>query len=305
LNDIVDINLSHYRSYAELEYGRTFTALPVFYAPGGRDEGASEYHIGPNTVWEVPEGNTPGIIEFTGQGLKALETAITQKEQQIASIGGRLMPGMSRSISESNNQTSLREANEQSLLLNAIMNCEEGFGDVLRWWLLFRDIPLTESNTLHYEFNTQFLSVPIGARELRAIQMMYNDGLITIEILYEYLVKAEVVSSAMTLEEFKASMDDPNNFTNNPDAQARQRGFADRKQELDVEARRKQQDIEDRKVSIEEEKLAIAAKVDSTSVAASRKLGDPEQAAPAKVVPGGNTSGQQTALQKAPFTSKL
>jgi len=283
LNDIVDINLSHYRTYAELEYGRTFTALPVYYAPGGNDEGASAYHIGPNMVWEVPpDGSEPGILEYKGEGLKALEKALEQKEQQIASIGGRLMPGASRSISESNNQTALRESNEQSLLLNAIQACEEGFAEVIRWWLMFRDVPLIETQGLRYEFNTQFLSTPIGARELRAMQLMYKEGIITDQIYYEFLKKAEVVPSSWTFEEYQKARKDPNSFVNNPDAQARQRGYSDRKQELGVESTEFEQDILDREIEIEEEKLEIAAKVGSTTVAASRKLGDPEQAEPAK-----------------------
>jgi hypothetical protein len=285
LLDICDLNLSHYLTYAELEWGRAFTALPVYYAPGQDDETADVYHIGPSRVWEVPaDGATPGILEYTGTGLKALETALNSKEQQIAAIGGRLMPGASKSVSESDNQTVLREANEQSLLLNIIHAAETGISWVVRFWLMFLDMPLTESAEVRVEINQDFLNTPIGAREIRAIQMMYQDGYIPVEILYEYLRKAQIIPSSMEMDEFKGLLNNPDSFLNNPDVSARQRGFADRKQELDQASAAREADISERKVEVAEklaqidrEKLDIAAKVDSTSVAASRKLGDPEQ----------------------------
>lgn len=289
LLDICDLNLSHYRTYAELEYGRLFTALPVYYAPGTDSEGTGEYHIGPNMVWEVPQGSEPGILEYTGQGLKALETALNDKERQIAAIGGRMMPGASKSVSESNNQTTLREANEQSLLLNIIQACEAGMTDVVRWWLMWRDVPLAETENLRYEINTDFLSTPIGAREMRAIQLMANDGLLPDPVFYEYMRKAEVISSDMTFEEFQELRADPDSFINNPDAQARQRGFTNRSQELEQtrmarEADFTQQkiDIQERAVAVQEGHAEVAHSVGSTSVSASRKLGDPEQAKPAQ-----------------------
>ncbi|ARB15292.1 62kDa structural protein [Caulobacter phage Ccr34] len=289
LLDICDLNLSHYRTYAELEYGRLFTALPVYYAPGTDSEGTGEYHIGPNMVWEVPQGSEPGILEYTGQGLKALETALNDKERQIAAIGGRMMPGASKSVSESNNQTTLREANEQSLLLNIIQACEAGMTDVVRWWLMWRDVPLAETQDLRYEINTDFLSTPIGAREMRAIQLMANDGLLPDPVFYEYMRKAEVISSDMTFEEFQELRADPDSFINNPDAQARQRGFTNRSQELEQtrmarEADFTQQkiDIQERAVAVQEGHAEVAHAVGSTSVSASRKLGDPEQAKPAQ-----------------------
>lgn len=295
LLDIADLNLSHYRTYAELEYGRLFTALPVYYAPGTDSEGTGEYHIGPNMVWEVPQGSEPGILEYTGQGLNALVTALATKESQIAAIGGRLMPG-AKSVSESNNQTQLREANEQSLLLNMIMACEAGMAEVVRWWLMWRDIPLAETVDLRYEINTDFLSTPIGAREMRAIQLMAQDGLLPDDIFYNYMRKAEIITSDVTFEDFQKLRSDPNSFLNNPDAQARQRGFANRAQELaqaalarEADFEQQKLDLQERNVVVVEEHAEVAHAAGSTSISGSRKLGDPEQAKPARENPAAKT----------------
>jgi hypothetical protein len=143
---------------------------------------------------------------------------------------------------------------------------------------MFRDVPLSTTEGMRYEFDTQFLTTPIGARELRAIQMMYNDGIIDDSIMYEYLKKAEVIPSSMSFEDYQKARTNPQNFLNNPDAQARQRGFADRNQEINKAHAERQLDIDERDIEVDEGKLEIAAKVESTAVTATRKLGDPEQA---------------------------
>lgn len=256
LLDIADLNLSHYRTYADLEHGRVYTALPVYYAPGKDDEGASTYNIGPDTVWETPaDANPPGILEYTGQGLKALETALETKEQQIAAIGGRLMPGAKNS--ESQAQTVLREANEQSLLLNAILATESGMQDVVRWWLMWRDVALNTTEDLRYEINQAFLSTPIGARELRAIHMMYDDGVIPVEVFYDYLLKAEVIPADTTLQDFTTALKDPTSFINSPDAQARQRGYATRQQELDQVSVAREADMQQQEIGLQEREVVL------------------------------------------------
>ena len=285
--DIVDLNLKHYRTYAELEYGRFYTALPTYYAPGNADNDAAEYHIGPGTVWVVPSGEEPGILEFKGEGLKTLERALNEKEQQIAAIGGRMMPGASKSTSESNQQSAMREANEQSLLLNVITALEEGMTQVVRYWLMFRDVLLADTARVRYEIDTTFLSTALDARAIRAVQQLVEAGHLTTDHLYEVWIKYGLIPSSESLEEFTAKMKDSNSFIGQPDAEAMRRGYVSRAQELEqariareADFQQQELDLQERARALEEEKLAFAMQYGSTSVSASRKLGDPEQAPP-------------------------
>lgn len=257
LLDIADLNISHYRTYAELEYGRLFTALPVYYAPGKDDDGAAEYHIGPNIVWEVPVGSEPGILEYKGEGLNALVTALNGKERQIAAIGGRLLAGAEKQGSESVGQTMLREANEQALILNVVQATEPGMAQIVRWWLMWRDVPLSQTEDLEYNLNRDFVSSKTGAREIRALQMLHEDGYVPIEILYNVLIKVEWLDPTTTLEEFQASLDDPKSFPNNPDAQARQRGFASRQQELDQTTVAREADMQQEEIDLAERQVIM------------------------------------------------
>lgn len=200
--DIVNLNISHYQSYAQLEQGRWLTATPVFVISGNNGDGEGEYYLGTNMVWEL-EGNAKAqLLEFNGNGLKFLENACIFKEQQMAQLGGRLMGQSTKSAAESVEATTLREKQEQSLLLNVSDTLGEGFTKLLRWYSWWNNLP---SEDLTVTFNTD-LGVKWGAREIRACQQLYDSGYIPIEALYANLRDAEYVPDHMSFTEFKEQL---------------------------------------------------------------------------------------------------
>lgn len=226
--DIVTLNLSHYQSYAQLEQGRFFTANPVYWTAGSEvgDE-AGEYYVGPDVVWELGKGGTAGVIEFTGQGLKSLESALDQKEAQIAAIGGRMMPGASRGAAESDNALKMKEQNEQTMLMNISDTLDEAFSQVLAWWADWNNASTGVVANINFEMNRDFLMKDIGAREFRAIHQMYAAGLIPITVLYEYLRKAEVIPDWMDESEFMRLVDDAKQFPHMVDVIAQMNNYPD------------------------------------------------------------------------------
>jgi hypothetical protein len=237
--DILTLNLSHYKTYAQLEHGRFYTANPVYYVSGGSEE--SEYHIGPSVVWEIGQQEKAGIIEFNGQGLRSLEKALDTKESQVASLGGRLI-GDSNTAGQSDNQTKLKDRNEQSLLLNVTTVLNENFTDLLK---VVAEWINEKSDDLEFRANQDFLLDQAAAREFRAITMMYQEGLLPIEVIYEFFLKADVIPEYVTIEMFVKMLEDAAQFPNNPDFLARQDGFPDRQSQIDDELARDGLDQED------------------------------------------------------------
>lgn len=219
--DILTLNLAHYRTYAQLEHGRFFTANPVYYVSGGDED--DDYHIGPSVVWQVDSGESAGLIEYNGHGLKSLENSLVAKENQVASLGGRLL-GDSANAGQSDNQIKLKDRNEQSLLLNVTTVQNENFTYLLQEMARWLNEPYED---LVYRVNQDFLLDNAAAREFRAVTMMYQEGIIPIDIIYEFFLKAEVIPEYVDLETFKALLDDPSQFPNNSDIDARREGFAD------------------------------------------------------------------------------
>ncbi len=233
--DIITLNQSHYKSYAMLEHGRFYTALPVYWTQVKAGEENATYTVGPSVVWEVEAGTKPGILEFNGSGLKFLENACNSKEDQIAALGGRLIGVERVSAGESNNMLKMKESNEAALLLNVSGVVDVSFTSLLRWWAQWQDITPEEASKINFETNKDFLLNTTGAREFRAIQMMYENGIIPIAVLHDYLKRAEVVPDWMALDQFSKLLAESTSFPNMADVQARQRGAPDAKTEWESE----------------------------------------------------------------------
>lgn len=256
--DIVNLNLSHYKSYAHLEHGRFYTGLPIYYAQTQGDDGETDYVIGPNVVWECAVGEKPGIIEFNGAGLKYLENACVQKETQIAALGGRILGGQERSTAESDNAVMLKDKNERSILLNIVNAVDEGASRALNWWAWWQD---EDKAKVEVEHNTAFLLDGLGARELRAVYLMYKEGAVPVTVLYEYLLKAEAIPDYISVDEFKRLLNDESEFPNNPDVAAKRKGYVDAKHrtnKLQTDRQmRLDEEVADKKFGIDEQYVEL------------------------------------------------
>lgn len=227
LLDIVTLNYSHYLSYAALEQGRFYTANPVYTVSSGTaDDTSGEYYVGPDVVWELGKDGKAEILEFRGAGLQSLENALAKKEEQIASIGGRML-APNTGPGESDGALKMREANEQSLLLNLADCLDEAFMQVLRWLGDWSNAPRAQIAETTFELARDFQTKQAGARELRAIHQMYEAGIIPIDVVYEYLRKADVIPDWLSFEEFRPMLDDEKKFPNMANVLARMRGFPD------------------------------------------------------------------------------
>lgn len=251
--DIASLNVAHYRSYAQLEHSRYYTAMPVFYAQVPTGNAERVYRIGSSVVWEVAPGEKPGILEFNGHGLGGLVAACNQKEDQISALGGRLMTGQSRSVAESDNALKLKEGNERSILINIVFAVSEGMTEVLRRWVWWQGIDNVED--VEVELNKEFLTDTLGARELRAVYAMYLDGVVPITVLHFYLQKAEVIPEWMDVDQFKSLLDDETEFKNQPDVIAKMKGYDTAKDRTDARLARRELRIEETKVEQNQQRI--------------------------------------------------
>ncbi len=229
LLDIVTLNFSHYMSYAQLEQALFYTGSPVFVVQqeSGTDEG--DYQVGPDVVWVLSEKEEAKLLEFNGRGLQHLENAMRNKEGQIASIGGRMMPGSSRGAAESDNSLLMQERNEQTLLLNIADTVDEAMTQILVWWADWNNAGANTLAKIDFELNRDFLIKDAGAREFRAIHQMYAEGIIPVEVVYEYLKRFEVIPEWMERDEYVKLLQDSKQFPNMVDVLARMKEFPDAK----------------------------------------------------------------------------
>ncbi len=220
--DILTLNIAHYKIYAQLQHARFYTANPVYYVSGAQEE--DQYHIGPSVVWEIGTGQTAGIIEYKGQGLQSLEKGLDTIEEQAASIGGRMV-GNSPNAGQSDNQIKLKDRNEQSLLLNVTTVMNENFTRLLKVLAAWIN---ENADDIEFRCNQDFLLDGGDARQFRAIQQMYQAGILPVEVVYEYFLKEEVIPDYITLDQFTAMLVDvETHFPNQSDVAAMAAGYHD------------------------------------------------------------------------------
>ena len=95
LNDLMFLNLDHYRLDADFKHGLHYTALPTAWVAGFANAGTLT--IGSRVAWvSENEKATAGFLEFSGDGLGTFERAIERDERQMAVLGTQVLENQVR-----------------------------------------------------------------------------------------------------------------------------------------------------------------------------------------------------------------
>lgn len=200
LLDLVNVNLSHYRTTADLEHGAHFTGLPTPFIAGVQLGENEKIRIGSSTAIVSPDPNAKAsYLEFTGQGLSALEKLLDRKEAQMAAIGARmLMP--EKAAVEAAETVAMRHNGENSVLAGQANLVSDGFQAVLNAMLEWSGIP----GQVTFRLSTDFLPGRMGPQELDALVKSWQAGAISKRTLFSNLQMGEIVEPGKTFEEEEA-----------------------------------------------------------------------------------------------------
>lgn len=122
--DISTINLSHYLTSADLEWGRHIVGLPTPVVSGV--DAGTKLSIGGTAAWVLPTADAKAYyLEFMGQGLQSLEKAMTEKIGLMSSLSARLVDSSAKG-SEAAEAVRLRYVNEAASLIHIIGAIETG-----------------------------------------------------------------------------------------------------------------------------------------------------------------------------------
>ena len=183
LLDLADVNLSHYRTMADLEHGRHFTALPTPWVAGLADQSLNQLALGA-TVIAVETNGKVGMLEFTGAGLSALVQADTDKRKLMATLGARLLEDASTSA-ETATAVSMRHAGEHATLRTIAQSVEQALTMACRWHAWWAGIDATpEDVECEYELNHDFFSLRATPDEVKTLFLLRQAGEISYETFY-------------------------------------------------------------------------------------------------------------------------
>lgn len=206
LIDLVDLNISHYQSTADLEHGAHFTGLPTPVISGYKPEKDGEkFYIGSSFAWVFPnEHAKASYLEFTGTGLTALETRLEKKEAQMAIMGARMLEPHKRGVETAETETIHRKGEES--MLSSVSQCISlGVTQALKW---FTEWAGADPASVVFELNRDFYPIVMTPQELTALVAAWQQGAISDQTLFDNLQKGEIISQDRTLEEEQAAIGD-------------------------------------------------------------------------------------------------
>lgn len=195
--DLATLNLSHYRTTADLEHGAHFTGLPTAIVSGYTKENESDvFRIGSSSAWVFPDpAANAKYLEFTGQGLDTLRNIKKDKEDNLAILGARML-APEKKQSEAADTVRMRHAGDGAIL-SAITNAvSQGLNKALE---IIAEWEGTQPATI--SLNEDYLDSPLNAQELQSLVQAWQQGAISTETLFYNLKVGEIIDEYTTFEE--------------------------------------------------------------------------------------------------------
>ena len=203
MTDISTINISHYMTSADLEWGRHIVGLPTPVVSGV--DAGTKLSIGGTAAWVLPPADAKAYyMEFLGQGLQSLEKAMVEKVGLMASVSARLIDNSTRG-SEAAETVRLRYMSESAGLIHIINAIESGL--MMMYNMLAR---LRNANgSVTVQFSREIIGLGIGFKDLKVLFDAYFQGGLSKEALLYNLRRLEAVDPNRTDAEELAAIRDP------------------------------------------------------------------------------------------------
>lgn len=200
--DISTINISHYLTSADLEWGRHIVGLPTPVVSGV--DSSTNLQIGGTKAWILPVAEAKAYyLEFQGQGLQSLEKAMTDKIGLMATLSARLVDSSSRG-SEAAETVRLRYMSESASLIHIINAVEMGCTMMYNMLAKLRgDGPVT------IKFSREILGVGIAFKDLAVLFTAYLSGSISKETLIYNMRRLDALDPNQTDEEVAKGIKEP------------------------------------------------------------------------------------------------
>jgi hypothetical protein len=209
LIDLVDLNLSHYRTTADYEHGLHFTGLPTPWVAGYVDQTDPEgkptkLYIGSQAAWVFPDPQAKaGYLEVTGD-FKPLREALDAKKQEMATLGARMLADTSIRQVETFGATAIKHVAENSILAAIAIAVSKGLQIALGWFCEWAAAP---ADSVKYDINRDFMPVEMNAQQMTAIVSAWQQGALSEAEMFDMFKRGDVIESDKTLEEHQGEID--------------------------------------------------------------------------------------------------
>ena len=205
LEDIAELNVSHYCTSADLENGRHFVGLPTPVVTGVDD--IKELKIGSESAWIIENENAKAFfLEFEGSGLSELRLALEETADQMSQLGARLLFDQKKDA-EAFETHELRAGAETAALSQIAGTASVSMTEVLQWveWWGGTFEKLADSGA-SFLFNEDFIASSIPPTLLAELLKVYISGSMSFEAFFENLRKGELYPEGWDFEKERAAI---------------------------------------------------------------------------------------------------
>jgi hypothetical protein len=207
--DLVDMNLSHYRTSADLEQGAHITAIPTPWVAGYQKVDEKEtFKMGSTSAWVFADPNVKvDFLEFNGHGLQTIEKIMDRKEMMMAKLGARMLMDQKGGV-ESAQALEIKSSGETSVLGAVAVLVGRAMTKVLEIAAEWNG----SSEKCACELNTEFVLTSMDPAKISALVSAWQAGAISHKTLFWNLKQGEAVADSVDFEEEKADIenDGPN-----------------------------------------------------------------------------------------------
>lgn len=214
LIDLVDLNLKHFQVSADYEHGCHFTGLPQPVIIGAQQEFNREtgapikatYPIGSTSAWTLPAGADAKYMEFSGQGLAALEKNLERKEAQMAAIGARMLTPEKAGV-EAAETLAMRHSGEHSILGAISVAVSQGLLEALKTFCRWAGVKTITEENVKFQINRDFMPFILQPQQLTALLSAVQAGKLSHEAFFNLMQRGDMIDADTTFEDEQARID--------------------------------------------------------------------------------------------------
>lgn len=196
--DLVNVNLTHWRVNVDYHHGLHWCALPTPWATGfDADEKIS---LGPvRVIKSSNEGAHVGLLEFTGQGLGAVEKALDRLEQHMGILGAKLLQGPRVGV-EAAETARINQSGESATLKTISSASGQGLVNVLKLMAMWKG---AKPDGITVGMNMEFVSERLSAQDIAALVQARQAGEISRDTFLYNLAMGQILPKDRKIEDEK------------------------------------------------------------------------------------------------------
>lgn len=200
LLDLVDVNLSHYRTSADQEHGAHFTALPTPYVTGHILQPGEELGVGSGNAWVIDNPLAKvGMVEFSGAGLHALADLKEEKRKLMITLGARMLETQNVR-QEAAVTVAMRHAGERSELNVIADTLSQALTLVMRWHLYWDGLEDAAIAKASIDLQPEVME-SMSIDDVKGLVAAWQAGAISHKTLYSNLEWGEWTRQDVTFDE--------------------------------------------------------------------------------------------------------